>query len=210
MMIRFWIVVFVLLVIVWVPFISGNDADVLDADWSQAKWEFFKNDCSLVFGDPQTGSMVGALSWCKGRLEFQGNVDESAKKEITVSCFGITNKMIAAALLDKHMQGVKVLVLEDRLQSKGKTDLGGYLASRGVEVVVKKKSALEHNKMVVVDREKVIIGSWNLSGNANGQDNSMIITTDEAVVASALEAMGRIYARDALPDGWPSNMRRDK
>jgi len=168
--------------------------------------------------------LCGALCWAHGAWSATDTcfspwqdceekwieVIDSAKKEITVSCFGITNKMIAAALLDKHMQGVKVLVLEDRLQSKGKTDLGGYLASRGVEVVVKKKSALEHNKMVVVDREKVIIGSWNLSGNANGQDNSMIITTDEAVVASALEAMGRIYARDALPDGWPSNMRRDK
>ena len=82
---KFLIVGAFLMVVVWAwtALFATSTEDVgkaLDGDWSQAKWEFFKNDCSLVFGDPQTGSMVGALSWCKGRLEFQGNVDESAKR----------------------------------------------------------------------------------------------------------------------------------
>jgi phosphatidylserine/phosphatidylglycerophosphate/cardiolipin synthase-like enzyme len=121
---------------------------------------------------------------------------DTAKESITISCFGITNKMIGMKLMEKHLEGVKVLVLEDKLQSKGRADLGGYLASRGIEVVVKKRSALEHNKMVVVDGKVAIIGSWNLSDNANGQDNSMVITDDPEVVKSAQEAMARIYARD--------------
>jgi hypothetical protein len=69
----------VVVVWAWTMLFAENKADVLDQDWSQAKWEYFVGDCSITFGDPQTGSMVGALSWCKGKVEFQGNVDESAK-----------------------------------------------------------------------------------------------------------------------------------
>jgi phosphatidylserine/phosphatidylglycerophosphate/cardiolipin synthase-like enzyme len=121
---------------------------------------------------------------------------ESAKYEITLSCFGITNKRLGAILREKSRQGVKVLVLEDKMQSGGRADIHEELIADGVEVVIKKTTALEHNKMVVVDGKTAIIGSWNLSGNAQKQDNSMVITTDKAVVASAQEAMDRIYRRD--------------
>ena len=121
----------------------------------------------------------------------------SAKKEIKISCFGITNEKLYNALIDRKKAGVKILVCIDRLQSKSRHDLNKQLSKAGVTTVIKKITTLEHNKMIVVDDKSGIIGSYNLSVNAQGQDNSIVVFTDEPIYASEIEAaIDRIYERD--------------
>jgi len=126
------------------------------------------------------------------------NVIDSAKQDIVISCFGLTNRRIGDRLIAKHKEGVKVLVLTDKRQSSSKYDLAQELSKNGIEVVVKKTTALEHNKMMVVDNKFGILGSWNLSGNAQKQDNSLIVTDEESIVAQMSYAMDRIYKRDKV------------
>jgi predicted DNA repair protein MutK len=129
---------------------------------------------------------------------------DAAEHDIRISCFGVTNKAIAEKLIEKHLAGVRVLVLEDKRMAASKHDLGKWLAENGIEVVVKRTTPLEHNKMAVIDNSILIMGSWNLSGNADKQDNSVVIVdrifnaekTEERAIKAASNALDRIYERD--------------
>lgn len=125
------------------------------------------------------------------------DVIDSAQHDIKISCFGLTNEDVAKALVEAKNRGVIVLVCVDKMQSGSKHDKKNYLQSEGIEVIVKKTSVLEHNKMIIADGKHGIIGSWNISKNANKQDNSMVIFKDEPLFAEQIEsAILRIYDRD--------------
>lgn len=127
------------------------------------------------------------------------NLIKKAVHSIKISCFGITNANIYQALVDAHNRGVKVLICEDKMQAGGKHDLSSQANKDGIEDVIKKVQVLEHNKMIVVDGMDSIIGSWNLSENAQSQDNSIAVFTSEPDIAAKVSAaIDRIYQRDKI------------
>lgn len=121
-----------------------------------------------------------------------------ASSYVYVSCFGITNPNITKALCDKSKAGIKVIVCTDKMQAGNKTAKlrEQELKAAGAEYVIKKKQVLEHNKMVVVDDRYAIIGSWNLSGNAQPQDNGIVVFDYPYIANKAKIAIERIYKRD--------------
>lgn len=124
-------------------------------------------------------------------------VINTAEKSIKISCFGLTNERIYNALVEKRKQGIKVLVCEDKMQSGSRHDYRDRMKQKNIEVVVKKVQVLEHNKMLAVDDKSAIIGSWNLSGNAQKQDNSVVVMMYEPELAGKVDdAIDRIWERD--------------
>jgi len=121
-----------------------------------------------------------------------------ASSYVYVSCFGITNANITKALCDKSKAGIKVILCTDKMQSGNKTAKirEQELKIAGAEYVIKKKQVLEHNKMIVVDDRYAIIGSWNLSGNAQPQDNSITVFDYPYIACKVRNAIERIYNRD--------------
>ena len=117
---------------------------------------------------------------------------------VYVSCFGITNQNITKALCDQSKKGIKVIVCTDKMQAGNKTAKirEQELKTAGAEYIIKKKQVLEHNKMVVVDDKYAIIGSWNLSGNAQPQDNSIVLFNYPYIAGKVRQAIERIYIRD--------------
>jgi len=130
------------------------------------------------------------------QIEFVTMI-KNAQKSVLISCFGITNKVIADAIIERKNAGLKVLVCADKTQSKGASSLMQYLIDNGVEYVIKKAVVLEHNKCVTVDGINSIIGSWNFSNSAQKQDNSIVVFENEPEVAKIVEEdINWIYERD--------------
>lgn len=122
-----------------------------------------------------------------------------AHHSIKISCFGITNANIYSAILAAFKRGVKVLICEDKMQAGGKHDLSKTIKAAGIEDVIKKVQVLEHNKILSVDGMDAIIGSWNLSENAQSQDNSIVVFQNEPEIVSQIDAaIERIYKRDKI------------
>ena len=121
-----------------------------------------------------------------------------ASSYVYVSCFGLTNANITKALCDKSKAGVKVILCTDKMQAGNKTAKirEQELRTAGAAYVIKKKQVLEHNKMIVVDDKYAIIGSWNLSGNAQPQDNSIAVFDNPYIANKVKNAIERIYVRD--------------
>jgi len=122
-----------------------------------------------------------------------------ASSYVYISCFGISNDRICQTLVDRSSAGIRILICTDRLQSghKKSKEWRKRLESVGVEYVVKRTGVFEHNKMAVIDDNIVIIGSWNLSGSAQSQDNSIVVITGNQIDARQVKyAIERIYRRD--------------
>lgn len=83
----------------------------------------------------------------------------------------------------------------DKTQSAGSTH--NELKENGAKVVVKKTGVLEHNKSCIIDNNRVLMGSWNFSGSAQKQDNSIVnISSCDDIIKNLTEAFDRIYQRD--------------
>jgi mitochondrial cardiolipin hydrolase len=120
-----------------------------------------------------------------------------AKETVHCSLYGITNPKITATLKTLISQGVDVKLCLDKMQSAGKSSTHGQLRGAGADVVIKKTGVLEHNKFCVIDGARVIMGSWNYSGNAQRQDNSLVdISGCDPIIRQFQDAFQRIYERD--------------
>lgn len=84
-----------------------------------------------------------------------------AKKTILVQAYFFTSLPIANALIKAHQQGVVVHVLIDRSQVKYPYTKAYYMAKKGISVSVDKISGIAHNKVMIIDDNYVLTGSFN-------------------------------------------------
>jgi phosphatidylserine/phosphatidylglycerophosphate/cardiolipin synthase-like enzyme len=127
---------------------------------------------------------------------------EAAQRTIHCSLFGISHQGLAGALTDAAARKVEVGVGLDKKQAALRGDLHYLLKRRGVMVILKPASALEHNKFCVIDGQTVVMGSWNWSQRAQGQDNSELILRNCPDAAARFESAYRaILARDRRKNG---------
>jgi phosphatidylserine/phosphatidylglycerophosphate/cardiolipin synthase-like enzyme len=102
---------------------------------------------------------------------------EQAKKEICISTFkleinetpkGRALKNLFLALISRIKEGVKVRVLfnyHTNKHSVPRTNFpaGIFLKNAGADVRYLKNNRCNHSKLILIDKEKVILGSHNLS-----------------------------------------------
>ncbi len=105
----------------------------------------------------------------------------NAKSEILVQAYSFTSAPIAKALVDAHKRGVKVEVILDKSQRTEKYTSATFLANMRIPVYIDAKHAIAHNKIIIIDRETVITGSFNFTKNAEEKnaENLIIIKSKE-------------------------------
>ncbi len=94
-----------------------------------------------------------------------------AKKTVLVQAYSFTSAPIAQALVDAKKRGVDVQVILDKSQRTEKYTGATFLANEGVPVFIDAGHKIAHNKVMVIDGQTVITGSFNFtkaaeSGNA--------------------------------------------
>jgi phosphatidylserine/phosphatidylglycerophosphate/cardiolipin synthase-like enzyme len=99
------------------------------------------------------------------------------KQTILVQAYSFTSAPIAKAVVDAHQRGVKVQVVLDKSQRTGKYSSADFLAHAGVPVQIDDKHAIAHNKIMIIDGETVITGSFNFTKAAeeHNAENLLII-----------------------------------
>jgi len=106
-------------------------------------------------------------------------IRELNKAQITilVQAYTFTSAPIAKALLNAHKRGVKVEVILDKSQKTQKYSSATFLYNQGIPVKIDAKHAIAHNKVMIIDGETVITGSFNFTKAAeeNNAENLLII-----------------------------------
>jgi phosphatidylserine/phosphatidylglycerophosphate/cardiolipin synthase-like enzyme len=106
---------------------------------------------------------------------------DGAKSEILVQAYSFTSAPIAKALLHAHKRGVKVQVILDKSQRKARYTSATFLANSGMPTYIDSRHAIAHNKIMIIDKETVITGSFNFTKAAEEKnaENLLIIRDEE-------------------------------
>lgn len=104
-----------------------------------------------------------------------------AKETILVQAYSFTSPPIAQAVVDAHKRGVNVQVILDKSQRTEKYSSADFLAHAGVSVQIDDKHQIAHNKIMIIDGQTVITGSFNFTRAAeeHNAENLLIISSKE-------------------------------
>jgi phosphatidylserine/phosphatidylglycerophosphate/cardiolipin synthase-like enzyme len=100
-----------------------------------------------------------------------------AKITILVQAYLFSSEPIAKTLLDAHKKGVKVKVILDKSQKTDKYSAADFFANAGILTKIDSAHNIAHNKIIIIDDETVITGSFNFTKNAEERnaENLLII-----------------------------------
>jgi phosphatidylserine/phosphatidylglycerophosphate/cardiolipin synthase-like enzyme len=112
------------------------------------------------------------------------NAIAGAKTSILVQAYSFTSAPIAKALLDAHTRGIQVQVILDKSQRTEKYSSADFLANQGIPTKIDAAHAISHNKVVIIDGEIVITGSFNFTKTAQEKNaENVLIVRDKALAA---------------------------
>ncbi len=100
-----------------------------------------------------------------------------AQKTVRVQAYSFTSKDIAAALRDAKRRGVDVEVVLDKSNETAQYSAATFTANAGIPTYIDAEHAIAHNKIMVIDGETVITGSFNFTKAAENRnaENLLII-----------------------------------
>jgi phosphatidylserine/phosphatidylglycerophosphate/cardiolipin synthase-like enzyme len=83
-----------------------------------------------------------------------------ARTEILVQAYSFTSAPIAKALINAHKRGIHVEILLDKSNKSEKYSAGDFTAYMGVTTYIDSEHAIAYNKIIIIDKETVITGSF--------------------------------------------------
>lgn len=119
----------------------------------------------------------------------------SAKNSVKLMAFSFTDQEIANRLGDLAKKGVSVKCLFDYGQANSKYSQDSYLRGCGVKIKLSpNRSGKMHHKVIVIDEETVITGSYNYSKNAeHSNDENILILKNREIAAHYLKEFKRCW-----------------
>jgi phosphatidylserine/phosphatidylglycerophosphate/cardiolipin synthase-like enzyme len=111
-----------------------------------------------------------------------------AKETIYVQAYSFTSAPIAAALVEAHKRGVKTQVILDKSQQTEKYSEADFLQHAGLPVFIDSAHSIAHNKVMILDGQTVITGSFNFTKAAemSNAENLLIIHQTPALAEKYL------------------------
>jgi phosphatidylserine/phosphatidylglycerophosphate/cardiolipin synthase-like enzyme len=106
---------------------------------------------------------------------------DASDREVLVQAYGFTHNGIAQALVRAHQRGVLVRVLMDKKSASSNRYVIGVLENAQIDVRQDGKHAIAHNKVMVIDLNKVITGSFNFTNSATTRnaENFLILKSED-------------------------------
>ena len=150
-----------LLIVLLIPFQPGHATDLT-----------LPKDASIQVYFSPDGGCTDAINKVLGQ----------ARQEILVEAYSFTSAPIAKALLDAHKRGITVQVILDKSQRRQKYSSATFLKNSRIPTYIDAKHAIAHNKIIIIDREIVITGSFNFTKAAEEKNaENLLIIRDKGL-----------------------------
>ncbi|MCP4134342.1 MAG: hypothetical protein GY754_25430 [bacterium] len=119
---------------------------------------------------------------------------EKARKSIRFMAFSFTSKKISETIIKKHKQGIPVYGIFETRGAKSKYAEYVKMLIEGLPVKLDKNRYTMHHKVIIIDDEQVITGSFNFSKNANlKNDENTIIIKNRSIAEKYVQEFNRLY-----------------
>ena len=115
-------------------------------------------------------------------------VIDQSKTEVLVQAYGFTHNGIAQALLRAHARGVMVKVLLDAKTDTSNRYVTDLLQAQQIPLKLDASHAIAHNKVIVVDGELVITGSFNFTNSAQTRNAENLLVLKSIGLADSYKA----------------------
>ncbi len=101
----------------------------------------------------------------------------NAKLSIYVQAYSFTSQDIVDALIAAHKRGVDVEIILDKSNLRGKGNRTQDVVDVGIPTWIDSKHAIAHNKVMIIDENEIITGSFNFTSSAelHNAENSVVI-----------------------------------
>ena len=119
---------------------------------------------------------------------------QSAKKSIHFMAFSFTHDRLGDAMLERFKSKVDVRGVFEKRQNDDQYSEYKDMKKAGIPVVLDKNNGTMHHKVIVIDGETVITGSYNFSKNAEtrNRENLLIIKGNSEIAEAYLAEFERV------------------
>jgi len=124
---------------------------------------------------------------------------ESARTTVRVQAYSFTSAPIARALAEARGRGVDVQVILDRKETGSKYSSADFLAHAGIATLIDGVHAIAHNKVMIIDGETVITGSFNFTTAAERQNAENLLVIRDRALAARYAENWRAHAEHSTP-----------
>ena len=119
---------------------------------------------------------------------------QSAEKSIHFMAFSFTHDVLGAAMRDRFEAGIDVRGIFEKRQADGRYSEHNAMRKAGIPVVLDENGGAMHHKVIVIDGETVVTGSYNFSKNAETRNNEnlLIIKGSQEIAEAYIAEFQRI------------------
>ncbi len=144
--------------------------------WQSVQAEPQPAEILAIYFTPPAGAASGLIKQIDG-----------AKKSIKVMAYGFTATNLAEALVRAKRRGVDVGLIQDEKSAQNNRETLPILLAAGIDVRSDGKHAIQHNKVMLIDDDIVITGSYNFTNSAEKRnaENIMIVCSSYAATRYA-------------------------
>jgi len=121
-----------------------------------------------------------------------------AQKQIRVQAYSFTSRPITEALIEAKKREVEVEVIVDESNEDPKYKMDDFLKDQGVAVFTDKKHAIAHNKVILIDDQTVITGSFNFTKAAQERNAENLIILKDSKALDAYEVNWQKHREHSL------------
>jgi phosphatidylserine/phosphatidylglycerophosphate/cardiolipin synthase-like enzyme len=143
-----------------------------------------------VYFSPNGGAMHAILGGIRG-----------AKRTILVHAYLLYSTRLAGALVHAHRRGVQVHVILDAHAQPHHPPVSAvaFLVAAGIPVSLDDRHAWAHDKVMILDGETVITGSYNWTVAAEEQNGENLLVVRDPRLAGVYTENWRCHARYSTP-----------
>ena len=140
------------------------------------------------WAEPESPAWQVYFSPNRGATQAVVDTLAAARATVRVQAYAFTSAPIAKALVDAHHRGVDVQVILDRKETGAKYTAADFLAHAGIVTLIDGAHSIAHNKIMVIDGDTVITGSFNFTTAAERQNaENLLVIHDRALAARYTE-----------------------
>ncbi|MCP4762545.1 MAG: DUF1669 domain-containing protein, partial [archaeon] len=119
---------------------------------------------------------------------------KKAKKSIHFMAFSFTSDRIGEEIIRKFKQGIKVYGIMEKIGAKTKYSEFTKMKIEGLPVKFDRNRYKMHHKVIIIDEERVITGSYNFSKSANlNNDENILIIENKKIALEYLKEFRKLY-----------------
>ena len=125
---------------------------------------------------------------------------DAARRSVHVQAYSFTSRPIAEALADAAARGLEVIVVLDAKEAEERRGEAELLHARRVPCFVDAAHAIAHNKIILIDGETILTGSFNFTTAAEHSNaENLLVIHSRPTLYAAYEKSFREHLAHSAP-----------